>query len=137
MWNQVHLPHDGLVAHGADNISCPSGCSGRSYIPRVQMWYRKTFAIPTQWLDGAHTPSSPGSTASSIWIEFDGVFRATIVYLNGVEIARHANGYIGFQVPLPKTLLRTGASSAPNVLALFVDPSTGAGFSPSRMSGWC
>lgn len=36
-WQHVHLPHDGLIALGASNISCPTGCSGNSFIPRHVM----------------------------------------------------------------------------------------------------
>jgi hypothetical protein len=128
-WDQVQLPHDGLVAQGADNTTCPTGCSGRSYIPRVQMWYRKTFTLPAAWEQ---------ASSSSVWIEFDGIFRATIVYLNGKIVARNSNGYIGFQVSLTEGnatgLLR--GKGKPNVLALFVDPDTGAGFSHSKRTGW-
>jgi len=61
------------------------------------------------------------------------------VYLNGYPIARNANGYLGFQVTLsgadtPTGLLR--GDGAPNVLAIFVDADTGAGFSDSVRTGW-
>jgi hypothetical protein len=121
-WAQVHLPHDGLVALGASNISCPTGCSGRSFIPRHVMWYRKAFSLPPGWA------GSDGD--SSVWVEFDGVFHACIVYLNGAVVAQNAEGYLGFRVPL------VNASSGRNVLAVFVDPDGGAGFSPLNSSGW-
>ena len=86
-WAAVHLPHDGLIAQGASNISCPTGCSGRSFIPRHVMWYRKSFALPARW---SGSGGSAGSSArgspdgeSSVWVEFDGVFHAAVVFLNG------------------------------------------------------
>ena len=93
-WERVRLPHDGLVAEGPSNVTCPSGCSGRSYIPRSVMRYRKSFVLPEDWLLARNQ--------TSIWIEFDGIFRATIVYLNGDRIIQNAQGYLGFEVPLSK-----------------------------------
>jgi beta-galactosidase len=130
-WDAVHLPHDGLAAQGASNISCPTGCSGRSFVPRHAMWYRKTFALPAAWSE-----SSSSSADSSVWIEFDGIFHAAIVYLNGEVVARNAEGYLGFHVQLENA---TGSLRSPgekNVLAVFVDPDGGAGFSNVARSGW-
>ena len=126
-WAAVNLPHDGLIAQGASNISCPTGCSGRSSIPRHVMWYRKSFGLPDSW-------SSEAAEDSSVWVEFDGVFHSAIVYLNGVVVAQNAEGYLGFRVPLDNStgLLR----GERNVLAVFVDPDGGAGFSQIKRSGW-
>lgn len=131
-WAAVQLPHDGLIAQGANNISCPTGCSGRSSIPRHVMWYRKSFALPPSW-----SANSGGGIHSSAWVEFDGVFHAAIVYLNGAIAARSAEGYLGFRVHLDNATgtLRGGAGEK-NVLALFVDPDGGAGFSQVKRSGW-
>ena len=126
-WSRVQLPHNGLVAQGANNVSCPTGCSGRSFIPRHAMWYRKTFKLPQSWV------------SSSTWVEFDGVFHATIVYLNGHIIARNAQGYLGFRVALSGPGALPGVLRGPaetNTIALFVDPDGGAGFSPLQRSGW-
>ena len=128
-WAPVHLPHDGLIAQGASNISCPTGCSGRSFIPRHVMWYRKTFAFPAAW-------DSSISADSSAWIEFDGVFHAAIVYLNGEIVARNAEGYLGFHVQLDNTTGLLRPPGEKNVLAVFVDPDGGAGFSRLQRSGW-
>ncbi len=126
-WAAVNLPHDGLIAQGASNISCPSGCSGRSSIPRHVMWYRKSFGLPASW-------SSKVGGDSTVWVEFDGIFHSAIVYLNGAVVARHAEGYLGFRVDLENS---TGLLRAErNVLAVFVDPDGGAGFSALTRSGW-
>ena len=105
-WERVRLPHDGLVAEGPSNVTCPSGCSGRSYIPQSVMWYRKSFALPEDWLLTRNQ--------TSMWIEFDGIFRATIVYLNGDIIVQNAQGYLGFEVPLSKVTKGT------NILGVYV-----------------
>jgi beta-galactosidase len=97
------------------------------------MWYRKTFSLPAAW---SSSVSSDGE-GSSVWLEFDGVFHACVVYLNGVVVARNAEGYLGFRVPLTNATgsLRSGGGE-PNVLAVFVDPDGGAGFSQLNRSGW-
>eukprot|EP00039_Didymoeca_costata_P021499 m.344703 g.344703 ORF g.344703 m.344703 type:complete len:1020 (-) comp24995_c0_seq1:110-3169(-) len=131
-WTVVNAPHDGLVLQGASNTSCPDGCSGRSYIPRPPMWYRKHFYLPEDWV-----VDKDSNTSSIVQIEFDGVFHATIVYLNGKIIARNDEGYLGFVVPLSNSTgtLRRGNGN-PNILALFIDTNGGAGFSNVSRSGW-
>lgn len=49
-WMDVQLPHDGLIASTASYAACPGGCSGKSFLPRHVLWYRKTFKIPTAWV---------------------------------------------------------------------------------------
>merc|ERR1719272_1479459 len=44
-WVDVQLPHDGLIASAATDTGCPGGCSGKSYIQRKVMWYRKEFSL--------------------------------------------------------------------------------------------
>ena len=131
-WPHIHLPHDALITQGASKVSCPppGGCSGRSFIPRHVMWYRKSFALPAGW-------GSAGSERTDhLWVEFDGVFHSAIVYLNGVVVARNAEGYLGFRVPLGNTTGTLRGDGERNVLAVFVDPDGGAGFSSIGRSGW-
>ena len=132
-WPHIHLPHDALIMQGTSNVSCPraaGGCSGYSFIPRHVMWYRKSFALPAGW-------GSAGSERTDhLWVEFDGVFHAAVVYLNGVVVARNSEGYLGFRVPLGNTTGTLRGDGAPNVLAVFVDPDGGAGFSSIGRSGW-
>merc|ERR1719272_51906 len=45
-WTAVQLPHDGLIAAAPSEKACPTGCSGKSYIPRHVLWYRKDFNLP-------------------------------------------------------------------------------------------
>jgi beta-galactosidase len=99
------------------------------------MWYRKTFALPAAW-SSKESSSSAGLGESSVWIEFDGIFHAAIVYLNGRVVARNAEGYLGFQVPIDNTTGALRSAGEKNVLAIFVDPDGGAGFSSVARSGW-
>ena len=93
-WEAVALPHDGLIASTplnsstAGNGACPGGCSGNSFIPRHVLWYRKTFTIPSDW------------EGSSYWIDFQGSFRNTTVWLNGELVTNHVCGYTPFRVRL-------------------------------------
>ena len=87
-WLDVSLPHDGLVRAAPSTDACPDGCSGKSYIPRHVLWYRKTFALPSAW------------EGSAIWLDFDGSFRETTVWVNGIKVAFHDCGYTPFRVRL-------------------------------------
>lgn len=81
-WVDVQLPHDGLIGTSPSQTACPDGCSGRSYIPRHVFWYRKTFSLPKKWEE-----------SSAIWLEFDGSFRNTTVWINGEWRSNHAIHY--------------------------------------------
>lgn len=50
--------------------------------------YRKTFTIPDDWSD------------MTFWLQFEGVFRETMIFLNGKNITAHDCGYTGFSVRL-------------------------------------
>ena len=80
-WAEVSLPHDGLIASAPSESACPGGCSGKSYLPRHVLWYRKQFTIPAEW------------KGDVFWLDFEGSFRNTTVWLNGVLVARHVCGY--------------------------------------------
>ena len=97
-WDDVSLPHDGLIASAPSEKACPTGCSGKSFLPRHVLWYRKQFMIPDDW------------KRDVFWLDFEGAFRNTTVWLNGVRIANHACGYTPFRVRLDNsTALRLGS----------------------------
>eukprot|EP00040_Diaphanoeca_grandis_P001426 m.18499 g.18499 ORF g.18499 m.18499 type:complete len:1036 (+) comp12050_c0_seq1:272-3379(+) len=121
-WESVHLPHDSLIAEQTNNITCPSGCSGRSYLPRPRSWYRKQFSFPSDWTD------------RTVWLQFEGVFRETMIFLNGKNISSHDCGYTGFSVRIDnETNLVAGGL---NTLAVYVDPSNGDQGGDDHGSGW-
>ena len=112
-WSRVAAPHDSLIGNAVSKELCPDGCSGHSYIPRYDSWYRKHFRVPSSWADG-----------STIWLYFHGTFRETTVFLNGKNISSHISGYTSFSVRLDNQPgLKYGDEE--NVLALFIDPNTG------------
>ena len=121
-WMNVQLPHDGLIATAPSQTACPDGCSGKSYIPRHVLWYRKAFNVPATWKD------------SAIWLDFAGSFRLTTVWINGVLAATHVCGYTPFRVRLDNiTGFKVGAE---NEVAVFVDPDNGDDGGSDHGSGW-
>jgi len=111
-WTAVSAPHDSLINNTVSKELCPSGCSGHSYIPRYDAWYRKHFKIPKTWDDG-----------SAIWLYFHGTFRETTIYLNGKNISSHISGYTSYSVRLDGAGLKFGDEE--NVISLLIDPNTG------------
>ena len=138
-WWTVQLPHDGLIVQGPSQEACRDGCSGRSFIPRHVLWYRNSFSLPTQWMnrgkdeDARHTTTTNHTTnhtsGSIVYMEFQGSFRNTTVWLNGEWVINHLCGYTPFRIPLD-------ASRKDHTVAVFVDPDNGDGGSPSSGSGW-
>ena len=88
-WELVDLPHDYIVSGtydkntiGDQGPGSKAGGAGQSYLPRYQGFYRKHFHLPTEW---------KGTVVS---ILFEGVFRATKIWLNGEAVREHA-GFAG------------------------------------------
>ena len=125
-WWSVQLPHDGLIATAPSSKACPDGCSGRSFIPRKLLWYRKEFTFPKSWTTTADS--------NEVWLDFDGSFRNTTVWLNGKLSASHVCGYTPFRLRLDNI---TGIDMAgTNTIAVFVDPDNGDSGGKSHGSGW-
>ena len=132
-WKLVDLPHDYIV-EGAYAQDVPgdggssSGGAGQSYLPRDLGFYRKHFSLPSDWKGNA------------VWIRFEGVFRATKLWLNGEPVREHAGwtgdahgegggvgmggGYTSFDVRIDNaSSVKFGAEE--NVLSVYVDPRQG------------
>ncbi|KAL1520787.1 hypothetical protein AB1Y20_022351 [Prymnesium parvum] len=121
-WLDVQLPHDALVGAAPSLAACPDGCSGGSYLPRHVLWYRKTFRLPREW------------QGSAIWLDFEGSFRLTTVWVNGVRVGSHSCGYTPFRVRLDN--LTSVAVGGENTIAVFVDPDNGDEGGRDHGSGW-
>lgn len=115
-WRALDLPHDwavelpfvhdeALQSHGYKPL-------GRAYPETSVGWYRRVFEVPEQDRD------------RRITIEFDGVFRDTLVFLNGYFIGRNNNGYAPFEFDLTDFLNYGGK----NYLVVRVDASFGDGW---------
>lgn len=114
-WRRVDLPHDwavelpfserGSSQHGAKAI-------GRGFPENSVGWYRRELAIPA------------AARGRRISLEFDGVFRDSVVWVNGHYLHREPSGYSGFQVDISDYLNFGGR----NVVAVRVDATTQEGW---------
>ena len=111
----VTLPHDAMITlPRAENAV--SGGRG-AYFPGGVFEYAKTFDIPADYAD------------KKVSVEFEGVYRDAMVFVNGVFAGQRPNGYSGFTITLDP-FLRYGATNTIRVDARAHDDSrwyTGAG----------
>ncbi|RYG49616.1 beta-galactosidase, partial [bacterium] len=80
-WRSVHLPHDYVVEGKFD----PQGDISHGTQPKPIGWYRKTFTLPAS------------QKGKAIWLDFDGAYRNSTVWLNGEKLGTEPSGYIGFR----------------------------------------
>ncbi|MBN1973995.1 MAG: DUF4982 domain-containing protein [Sedimentisphaerales bacterium] len=102
-WRNLNLPHDWSI-EGPFLQNAPSG-GGGGYAPTGIGWYRKHFTIQK-------------NTKEHIWIEFDGVFENSSIWLNGKFLGKRPYGYISFHYDLTEHLLNDE-----NVIAVKADNS--------------
>ena len=100
-WRRLDLPHDWAV-EGDFMASNPSGAGGGA-LPGGVGWYRKHFRV---------------SNPSMYYIEFDGVYMNSTVYINGEKVGYRPYGYSSFEYDITR-YLRGGD----NVIAVRVDNS--------------
>jgi beta-galactosidase len=105
-WRQLNLPHDWSI-EGEFSEKAPSGTGGGA-LPGGIGWYRKTFTMPLT------------AKGKSIFIEFDGVYRNSEVWINGHYLGKRPYGYSSFIYELTPHLIY---GSGPNVIAVKVDNS--------------
>ncbi|MBN2182590.1 MAG: DUF4982 domain-containing protein [Sedimentisphaerales bacterium] len=103
-WRSVDLPHDWSI-EGPYDRNAPTGGSG-GYLPTGVGWYRKHFTLPASARDGR------------IWIEFDGIYENSEVWINGHRLGKRPFGYISFHYDLTDHLV-----DGDNVIAVRVDNS--------------
>jgi len=101
-WRTVHLPHDYVVEGTFDK----DADTGHGSLPVTTAWYRKSLMIPASY------------RGRSLWIDFDGVYRNSTVYMNGRKLGNHPGGYDGFRYDITHAV-KYGAT---NILAVRVDP---------------
>ncbi|MDR3734596.1 MAG: beta-galactosidase GalA [Acidobacteriaceae bacterium] len=115
-WHTVDLPHDWAVdlpfISIASNIAHGARPIGREYPETSVGWYRKTFNL------------SSADKGKRIQIQFDGIFRNAIVFLNGHYIATNFSGY----APLLLDITDWVELDQPNILAVRVDATLGEGW---------
>ncbi len=109
-WRSVDLPHDYVVE---GSFTKDETLVSHGFLPRPEGWYRRSFSLPAE-LRG-----------KSVWLYFDGIFGQSQVWVNGQELRRSDNGYIGFRVDI-SDLAHYG--DRPNVIAVRCDPGEAQGW---------
>ena len=79
-WRAVEIPHDYVVEGTFD----PQADKSHGYLPKGVGWYRRDFEI---------LASDEGK---QFWIDFEGVYRDSFVWLNGVYLGNNMSGYVSF-----------------------------------------
>jgi beta-galactosidase len=90
-----HPPRHGRSAYG-----------GHGYLPLYPAWYRRTFFIPASAKD------------KSVWLNFGGVYRDAVVFVNGRFMEQHPSGYTAFRLNITSAV----HYGEQNSVSVFVDP---------------
>ena len=104
-WRILNLPHDWAI-EGDFFVGNPSGAGGGA-LPGGIGWYRKHFSLDCEAVPG-----------NRYFIEFDGVYMNSTVYVNGQEVGHRPYGYSSFEYDITKFLKQDD-----NVIAVKVDNS--------------
>lgn len=104
-WRTLNLPHDWSIEadFSANNPSTPGGGA----LPGGIGWYRKEFTI------------DKSNENKSFYIDFDGIYWNSKVWINGHLLGERPNGYISFRYDLTPYI----KSGEKNVIAVRVDNS--------------
>lgn len=105
-WRSLDLPHDWAV-EGDFSEDNPCGTSGGA-LPGGTGWYRKHFPTPADLGEGGR-----------VFVDFDGVYMNSTVYVNGKKAGERPYGYSSFSCDITPFLSPTGD----NVIAVKVDNS--------------
>ncbi|HWB25064.1 MAG TPA: beta-galactosidase GalB [Chitinophagaceae bacterium] len=105
-WRKLDLPHDWSIELPFDEHS-PAGTGGGVLDGGIG-WYRKTFTLP-----GA-------DKIKKIFIDFDGVYRNSEVWINGHYLGKRPYGFSSFRYELTPYL---NFGTTANVIAVKVDNS--------------
>ena len=114
-WRLLDLPHDWAVELPFDEkADMKHGFKpvGPGFPQNSIGWYRREFNLPAS------------DKGKSLWLEFDGVYRNSLVWLNGHCLGRHLSGYSGFRYDIS----RFANCGGKNELVVRVDA--------SRFEGW-
>ncbi|MDY0905038.1 beta-galactosidase GalA [Pedobacter sp. CFBP9032] len=107
-WRKLNLPHDWAVEqpfNESASFSHGFKAIGRNFPDASVGWYRKSVFIPK------------GDLGRKISLAFDGVFRNSIVWVNGNYLGNEPSGYLGFEYDITDYLNYGGE----NVIAVRVD----------------
>jgi beta-galactosidase len=91
-WRVVTLPHDWSI-EGPFSADAPAGVGGGG-LPGGIGWYRKAFRLEDLAAD------------KKVFIDFDGIYWNSDVWINGIHLGHRPNGYISFRYDITKHLKR-------------------------------
>lgn len=94
-WRAVSVPHDFVVEGGFD----PGADKSHGYRPKGVGWYRRSFDLPAS------------AKGRRVWLEFDGVYRDSTVWLNGTVLGTHQSGYTSFMYDATDAAVFDGQNS--------------------------
>lgn len=103
-WRTLNLPHDWSIEGEFKEDAATKGNGG--YLPTGIGWYRRHFNIASIRND------------QNFWIEFDGVYMNSDVWINGLHVGKHPYGYTSFHYDLTPFLKK-----GENIIAVKVDNS--------------
>ena len=103
-WRRLDLPHDWSI-EGTPRQDAPAGGRG-GYFPTGIGWYRKAFRLPA------------GARGHEAWLELDGVYMNSDVWINGFHLGKRPYGYISVAYDITPHLV-----PGVNVVAVRVDNS--------------
>jgi beta-galactosidase len=102
-WRKLDLPHDWSIEANFNK----SYASSTGYLPGGIGWYRKSFLIPAN------------EKNRKVFINFDGIYNNSEVWINGTLLGKRPNGYISFQYDMTP-FIKPGEE---NLIAVRVDHS--------------
>ena len=82
-WTSLDVPHDWSISLPFNQSSAAS--FGGGYLDGGLGWYRKSFSLPAE------------SSGQKVFVQFDGVYMDSTVWLNGTEICARPYGYSSFE----------------------------------------
>lgn len=85
-WTALSVPHDWSISLPFNQNSLAG--SGGGYLDGGVGWYRKTFELPSS------------SSGQRLFVQFDGVYMDSTVWLNGTQICARPYGYSSFECDL-------------------------------------
>lgn len=105
-WRKLNLPHDWSIEgeFSEKNPATPGGGA----LPGGIGWYRKTFTLPAS------------AKSKSVFIDFDGIYRNSEVWINGHYLGKRPYGYSSFRYELSPFI---NFGNQKNVLSVKVDNS--------------
>ena len=115
-WRQLDVPHDWAI-EGDFYVGNPSGAGGGA-LPGGIGWYRKHFRIEELKNGKMEELQSFNSSNFQFFLEFDGVYMNSTVYVNGQKVGYRPYGYSTFEYDITPYV-----KEGENVVAVRVDNS--------------